>query len=91
MACPVDGFHSFTDTWGRPPLGRQEAMRGWTCWPTGARRSWAVEDGRIDRMANGGRGGITVWMDGDSGDRYYYAHLDSLGARSGGRPEGVPR
>ena len=37
----------------------------------------AVEDGRIDRMANGGRGGITVWMDGDSGDRYYYAHLDS--------------
>lgn len=76
MACPVDGFHSFTDTWGAPRSGGRR-HEGVDMLADRGTPVVAVEDGVIDRMRSGGRGGITVWMDGDSGDRYYYAHLAS--------------
>ena len=76
MACPVDGFHSFTDTWGAPRSGGRR-HEGVDMLADRGTPVVAVEDGMVDRMGNGGRGGITVWMDGDSGDRYYYAHLES--------------
>ena len=37
----------------------------------------AIESGHIKKMGNGGLGGITVWLTGESGDQYYYAHLDA--------------
>lgn len=37
----------------------------------------AIEDGIVFRMRNGGLGGITVWLRGNGGDEYYYAHLDA--------------
>jgi murein DD-endopeptidase MepM/ murein hydrolase activator NlpD len=75
MACPVNGAVTFTDTWGAARSGgrRHEgvdmiAVRGTP--------AVAVEAGTVKRMGNGGLGGITVWLRGDSGDEYYYAHLD---------------
>jgi len=75
MACPVDGAVAFTDTWGAPRSGGRFhegvdmiAVRGTP--------AVAVESGKVKRMGNGGLGGITVWLRGDSGDEYYYAHLD---------------
>jgi peptidoglycan LD-endopeptidase LytH len=75
MTCPVNGAVTFTDTWGAPRSGgrRHEgvdmiAVRGTP--------AVAVEAGTVKRMGNGGLGGITVWLRGDSGDEYYYAHLD---------------
>jgi murein DD-endopeptidase MepM/ murein hydrolase activator NlpD len=75
MACPVNGAVTFTDTWGAPRSGGRThegvdmiAVRGTP--------AVAVEAGTVKRMGNGGLGGITVWLRGDGGDEYYYAHLD---------------
>lgn len=37
----------------------------------------AIESGTVVRLSDGGLGGITVWLAGDGGDEYYYAHLDA--------------
>lgn len=36
----------------------------------------AIEDGTHERTTQGGLGGLSVYLLGDSGARYYYAHLD---------------
>lgn len=36
----------------------------------------AIEAGTVARLRSGGLGGVTVWLRGDSGDSFYYAHLD---------------
>ena len=76
QACPVDGFTTFTDTWGAPRSGGR-THQGVDM--LGAR--WtplvAIEAGTIQRMRNGGLGGITIWLRGNSGDTFYYAHLEA--------------
>ncbi len=73
--CPVDGFSVYSDTWGAPRSGgrRHEGVDFLAARGTPV---VAVEDGTVKRMRNGGLGGITVWLAGDSGHEYYYAHLD---------------
>lgn len=79
MACPVDGFHSFSDTWGAPRSGGRK-HEGVDMLADRGTPVVAVEDGTIHRMSNTSRGGIAVWLDGIGGDRYYYAHLDAWAA-----------
>lgn len=37
----------------------------------------SIEDGVVEQIKNGSLGGLSVYLVGDSGARYYYAHLDS--------------
>lgn len=75
---PVDGPHSFTDTWGDPRSGGRThqgqdifAARGTPC--------VACYDGTISRTYwNQGLGGTAIWLDADNGVSYYYAHLDGI-------------
>ena len=72
-ACPVAPVHSFTDTWGAPRSGGRKHQGTDVFAPYGS-PAYAVVDGVIDKVGNGGLGGITLWLRGDDGDRYYYAH-----------------
>lgn len=47
----------------------------------------AVESGVLERVGWNDLGGWRLWIKGDSGDRYYYAHLDAYaaGVREGAR------
>ena len=76
MTCPVDGFSTFSDTWGAPRSGGRR-HQGVDFLAARGTPVVAVEAGVVERMQTGGLGGITVWLRGYSGDAYYYAHLDA--------------
>lgn len=74
--CPVDGASSFSDTWGAPRSGGR-THKGVDMSAPRATPLVAMETGRIYRLATSSLGGVTVYLLGNSGDMYYYAHLDA--------------
>jgi murein DD-endopeptidase MepM/ murein hydrolase activator NlpD len=82
--CPVGTAHSFTDTWHAPRSGGRKHQGTDIFAPHGA-PAYAVVDGVIDKVGNGGLGGITLWLRGANGDRYYYAHNAANLVRVGDR------
>lgn len=82
--CPVGQAHSFTDTWGAPRSGGRKHKGSDVFAPFGS-PAFAVVDGVIDKQSNGGLGGLAVWLRGDDGTRYYYAHNASNVAQVGQR------
>ncbi len=76
QACPIDGFTSFSDTFGAPRSGGRThegvdmMAERWT-------HVVAIESGTIYQLKEGGLGGTTIWLHSDSGDSYYYAHLEA--------------
>lgn len=75
LVCPVQGPHHFRDTWGDPRSGGR-THQGVDMMADRGTPLVAIEGGTVGRLADGGLGGITVWLIGDSGTEYYYAHLD---------------
>lgn len=80
--CPVAGPNAFGDTWGDPRSGGRRHQGVDMMSPYGTPLV-AVVSGFSTPKANN-LGGYTVSLDGDDGNRYYYAHLSSWegGARS---------
>jgi murein DD-endopeptidase MepM/ murein hydrolase activator NlpD len=76
MTCPVNGAVTFTDTWGAPRSGGR-THKGVDMIAAKGTPLVAIESGKIRKLGNGGLGGITVWITGNSGDQYYYAHLNA--------------
>ena len=74
-ACPVGPVHSFSDTWHAPRSGGRQHQGTDVFAPKGS-DAYAVVDGVIDKISNGGLGGLALWLRGTNGDRYYYAHND---------------
>lgn len=75
IACPVGTPRSYSDTYGAPRSGGRVHMGVDILAPTGT-PAYAYEDGVITRMDGNSLGGITLYLDGDSGNLYYYAHLN---------------
>jgi murein DD-endopeptidase MepM/ murein hydrolase activator NlpD len=48
----------------------------------------AIESGTVTRTANSSLGGLSIYLTGSSGSRYYYAHLEYI-ADGIGRGTGV--
>jgi peptidoglycan LD-endopeptidase LytH len=71
-------FH-FRDTWGAPRSGGR-SHKGTDVFAAMGEPVLAFTDGTIARHSNGGLGGISVYLQGDDGNLYYYTHLQSIDA-----------
>lgn len=86
MACPVGGPMSHFRDWHASRSGGREHQGNDLMGALGIPLV-AIESGIIDRASDTdvGLGGITIWVRGDSGTRYYYAHNLRNVARVGQR------
>lgn len=74
--CPVDGATTFTDSWGEPrPGGRTHA--GTDLLAAEGTPLVAIEAGSIWSPGWHSAGGLGLYIRGDSGDTWYYAHLSA--------------
>jgi len=75
IVCPVAGPHAFADTWGAPRSGGRSHEGVDTMAPSGTPLV-AVESGYAEFKTTR-LGGNSVWVNGNSGTRYFYAHLSA--------------
>ncbi len=80
--CPVAGPNAFGDTWGAPRSGGRTHQGVDMMSPLGTPLV-AVVGGTVTMKTNA-LGGNVVWLTGDDGNKYYYAHLSAWegGSRS---------
>lgn len=76
-ACPIAAPFTFRDTWGAPRSGGRRHKGVDIFGPYGA-DVYAITAGRILRHSNSGLGGLGLYLSGDDGNVYYYAHLASI-------------
>jgi len=75
-ACIFDrGVYRYTNSWGAPRSGGRRHKGADVMAPRGV-RVYAFVTGRVERMSFSGLGGRTLYLRGNDGHRYYYAHLD---------------
>lgn len=74
-ACILDAAAShFRDTWGDPRSGGR-GHEGTDVFAAYEAPVYAITAGVISRLSSGGLGGTGVYLRGDDGNVYYYAHL----------------
>ncbi len=80
------GAFRFRDTWGAPRSGGRR-HKGTDVFAANRAPVYAITSGVIQRRSNSGLGGIGLYIRGDDGNLYYYAHLSSIesNARVGSR------
>jgi murein DD-endopeptidase MepM/ murein hydrolase activator NlpD len=84
-ACPVARPRSFIDSWGAARSGGRSHKGTDIMAPYGT-HAFAYVSGRISQARSaGGLGGNVIYLQGDNGDEYYYAHLQSFDVSSGQR------
>ncbi|MCC5948639.1 MAG: peptidoglycan DD-metalloendopeptidase family protein [Nitriliruptoraceae bacterium] len=79
-ACIFDqGAYRFRDTWGAPRSGGR-SHRGTDVFAAFRAPVYAITSGVVQRHSRSALGGIGLYLRGDDGNVYYYAHLDSIDA-----------
>lgn len=82
-ACPVPGPRSFTNDWGAPRGGGRRRHKGNDIFGPHGDPAAAVVGGRISSLRSGGLGGLAVYLAGNDGNRYYYAHMSGFAVEQG--------
>ena len=83
-ACPMSPPYSYIDSWGFARSGGR-AHKGTDIMNAYGNRIHAYVDGVISRFSTSTLGGITLYLQGDDGNEYYYAHLSRYASRVGQR------
>jgi len=86
LVCPVAGSRAYADTWGASRSGGR-SHEGVDLMARTGTPLVAVVSGNVSFSQNR-LGGNSVWLSGDNGTRYYYAHLDSYEGSSRGVSQG---
>jgi peptidoglycan LD-endopeptidase LytH len=86
LVCPVAGTRAFSDTWGAARSGGRRHQGTDIMSPHGTPLV-AVVGGSVLFKTNR-LGGNAVWLTGDDGNKYYYAHLSSWEGSSRGVSRG---
>lgn len=81
FVCPIRGPIAFSNDWGNPRSGGRRHQGTDLMSPRGT-PNVAVVSGSVTARS-GGLGGTAIWLRGDNGTTYYYAHLDSITIPSG--------
>jgi murein DD-endopeptidase MepM/ murein hydrolase activator NlpD len=81
---PIAGAHSFSNDWGSP-RGRGRRHKGNDIFAERNTPVVAVINGVVSRERRGGAGGIMLWLNGDDGNVYFYAHLNGYAVGEGTR------
>ncbi|HZD68800.1 MAG TPA: M23 family metallopeptidase [Actinomycetes bacterium] len=83
-SCPVEPPYSYTDTWGAARSGGRVHLGTDIMAPKGA-GELAYTDGVVSDEHSNTLGGIVLYIKGDNGDEYYYAHLSGYAVAEGTR------
>jgi murein DD-endopeptidase MepM/ murein hydrolase activator NlpD len=81
-SCPVEPPYSYTDTWGAARSGGRVHLGTDIMAPSGA-RELAYTDGMVVREHSNTLGGLVLYLEGEDGNEYYYAHLSGYAVSSG--------
>jgi peptidoglycan LD-endopeptidase LytH len=84
VSCPVSPPYSYIDSWGAARSGGR-SHKGTDIMNPMGNRVHAYVDGVISRQTTSSLGGISLYLWGDDGNEYYYAHLQRYASRTGQR------
>ena len=84
ISCPASPPYSYTDTWGAARSGGR-THKGTDIMNPMGNKLHAYVDGVIHRQSTSSLGGISLYLWGDDGNEYYYAHLSGYASRVGQR------
>jgi murein DD-endopeptidase MepM/ murein hydrolase activator NlpD len=76
-ACPIARPFHFRDTWGAPRSGGRR-HKGVDMFAPHGVEVYAITKGVVLRHSRSGLGGIGLYIRGEDGNVYYYAHLASI-------------
>ena len=83
-SCILERPYSYVDSWGAARSGGRSHQGTDVMAPHGA-RVFAIVNGVVSRESSSANGGIQLYLQGDNGVEYFYAHLSGYAVSAGTR------